>query len=156
MALDLGALDSVIALDLSQIPDLPDYKSPPAGSYALMIEKVQAKEIADKTALQITYIVDQVLELVDAETPQEEQVIPGNKFTEAFFFDKPENIELTLGSLKKKFAGLAEAFGTTNLKEILEKAEGMKVLCTITNRVNKKTTPHSIYASVKDVTLATS
>lgn len=156
MALELGALDAVIAKDLGEIPDLPDYKTPPAGTYALLVEKIEPKEIGEKTALQITYIVDTVLELVNAETPVEEQVIAGNKFTEAFFFDKVENIDMTLGALKKKVANLAEPFGTTNLKEILEKMMGMKINCIIHNRVDKKSTPHKVYAQVRDITLATS
>lgn len=156
MALELGALDSVIARDINDIPDLPDYKTPPAGSYALLIEKIEPKEIGDKTALQITYIVDTVRELVVPDTDEKDQVIPGNKFTEAFFFDKVENIDMTLGALKKKFAPLSEPFGTTDLKEILEKSVGMKIDCVIHNRVNKKVTPNQIYAQVRDVTLATS
>lgn len=156
MALELGALDSVIARDINEIPDLPDYKTPPAGSYSLMIEKIEPKEIGDKTALQITYKVDTVYELVIPDTPVEDQVIPGNLFTEAFFFDKVENIDMTLGALKKKFAPLAEPFGTTNLKDILEKAVGSKIDCVIHNRVNKKVTPNQVYAQVRDVTLATS
>jgi hypothetical protein len=156
MAIELGALDSVIAVDIATIPDLPDYKTPPAGAYGLLIEKIEQKEIADKTALQVTYVIDNVIELSDPDTDAEHQVVPGNKFTEAFFFDKPENIEMTLGALKKKFAGLAEALGTTNLKDILEGAVGLKVNVVITNRVNKKVTPHQLYATVRDMTLATS
>lgn len=156
MAIDLGALDSVIARDLSEIPDLPDYKTPPAGSYAILIESIEPKEINEKTSLVITYVVDGVLELVDIETPVEEQVIPGNKFSEAFFFDKPENIDTTLGALKKKFAPLAEALGTTNMKELLEKSVGLKVLCTIHNRIDKKSKPPKLYAQVRDMVLATS
>lgn len=156
MAIDLGALESVIARDISEIADLPDFKPPPAGVYALLIEDISTKEIAEKTALQVTYVVDTIIEQVSTEIDPKDQVIPGNKFSEAFFFDKVENLDMTLGSLKKKFAPLAEHLGTTNLKGILEGAVGLKIMCNIKNRVNKKTSPPSIYASVNDVVLATS
>lgn len=156
MELNLGALDSVIAVDIATIPDLPDYKTPPAGVYKVLIEKIEPKEMGDKTGLQVTYVVDTVIELVNPDTSEELQVVAGNKFTEAFFFDKVENIDMTLGSLKKKFAPLAEHLGTTNLKGILEGAQGLVVQCVIHNRVNKKVTPNQVYAQVRDVVLATS
>lgn len=159
MALDrakLGALASVVARDLDDIPDLPDYKAPHPGVYKLKVEKVEQREINKKTALVIEYSVVDIVQLNETEDPNDPNVIPGNMFSEAFWFDDADRIETTLGAMKKKYAGLSEALGTKNLLDILEKMEGMLVKCIVTNRVDKegKTDEHGkvrIYASTMEM-----
>jgi hypothetical protein len=133
----LGALASVVARDLDDIPDLPDYKCPHPGVYKLLIKTVGQKEINKKTALVVEYVVVDVLELNEVADPDDPNVVPGNMFSEAFWFDDAERIETTLGALKKKYSGLAEACGTKNLLEIMNKMEGMQVKSIVGARVDK-------------------
>lgn len=158
MALDiakLGALAGVVARDLDDIPDLPEYAAPHPGVYKLLIAKVEQREINKKTALVVEYSVVDVLELNEQPDPNDPNVVPGNMFSEAFWFNDPDKIENTLSVLKKKFSGLAEACGTKNLLEILNKMEGMQIKALITNRMDsEKKDEHGkprVYASTRDV-----
>jgi hypothetical protein len=159
MALDLqklGALASVVAQDLDDIPDLPEYKAPNPGVYKLLIDLVEEREINDKTAIVVEYAVIDVIQLNQPEDPENPNVKPGDKFSEAFWFNKPDKIEQTLGVLKKKYSGLAEACGTRNLLEIMQKMEKMTIKSVITNRADTKgkTDDHGkprIYASTREI-----
>jgi len=159
MALDrakLGALAQVVARDLDDIPDLPDYKAPHPGVYKLKVEKVESREIKNKSAIVIEYSVVDVIQLNEAEDANDPNVVPGNMFSEAFWFNDADRIETTLGAMKKKYSGLSEALGTKNLLEILDKMEGMLVKCIVTNRVDNegKTDEHGkirVYASTMEM-----
>lgn len=152
-----GALAAVMARNIEDIPDLPDYKAPWPGVYQLLIESVKEDTINDKTALVVTYMIAGVVEYGSEPDPEEDKdqiVKEGDKFSEAFWFNDPEKIENTLSVLKKKFAGLAAAVGSTNLSEIMEKAEGMLVQCIISNRVDKEAAKRGekkIYAQTRDM-----
>lgn len=152
----LGALASVIARDLDDIPDLPDYKAPFPGVYKLLVSKVEQRDINKKTALVVEYSVVDILQLNEQADPENPNVVPGNMFSEAFWFNDAERVENTLSVLKKKYAGLSEACGTKNLLDILNKMEGMQIKAIITNRTDQdgKTDEHGrprIYASTRDV-----
>lgn len=159
MALDtakLGALASVVARDLDAIPDLPDYKAPHPGVYKLLIAKVEQRDINKKTALVVEYSVVDIIQLNEVEDPNDPNVVPGNMFSEAFWFNDADRIENTLSVLKKKYSGLAETCGTKNLLDIMNKMEGMQVKCVITNRADPegKKDEHGhtrIYASTRDM-----
>jgi hypothetical protein len=157
MALDaatLGALAGVVSRDINDIADLPDYVTPPPGVYTLIVKEIKQDEVGKdkdkKTVLKVTYAVVNCLELNNPEQDTEHLPKEGDLFSEVFFFNDPEKVENTLGILKKKYQGMAEACGTTNLLEILQKLEGMQVKSVVTNRVdgNDKS---KVYASTKDV-----
>lgn len=158
MAIDLaklGALASVVARDLDDIPDLPDYKAPKPGVYKLLVAKVEQREINKKTALVVEYSVVDILAVNEVADENDPNVIPGNMFSEAFWFNEADKIENTLSVLKKKYSGLAEAAGTKNLLEILNKMEGMTIKAIITNRTDsEKVDEHGkprVYASTREV-----
>lgn len=145
-----GILSQMLSMSLDDIPDLPTYKAPPPGVYKLIIKKIAEKDIGGKTALEVQYTVSDIIELADANTPEEDKVAPGGEFSEAFWFNDPEKIEMTLSVLKAKFGGLSEVLGTDNLLEILDKAEGMQVKAIITNRTDKNDKT-KVYASTRDM-----
>jgi hypothetical protein len=127
-----GALGSVLAKDISQIEDLPNYVAPPAGVYKLMIEECKQDVLNEKTVLKVGYVFLELKELnAKADDDDKAEVAKiqwgKDKMSELFYFDKPEKIETTLGVLKKKFGGLGTALGTTNLMEILEKMPNMTI-----------------------------
>lgn len=153
-----GALAAVVARDITEIADLPDFVAPPPGVWKLLIESCKPKQINDKTALVIDYIVLQCISLndpTDAETEQMPKLggeVPC-KMGEAFWFNDADRVEQTLSVLKAKFGFLSEHLGTTNLLEILERIEGLTVQCKITNRMDKND-KSKIYASTRDIALA--
>ncbi len=157
MALDaakLGALAGVVARDINDIPDLPDYVVPQPGVYKLLVSKIEQREINQKTALVVEYDIVNTVQLNEPLQEGETGVKAGDKFSEAFWFNDPERIETTLSVLKKKYAGLAPALGTTNLLEMLNKMEGMQIKCVITNRVDKEQRPPKIYAQTREAVAA--
>lgn len=151
----LGALASVVSRDLDDIPDLPDYKAPHPGVYKLAISKVEQREIKKKTALVVEYTVLDIITVNEQPDPNDPNVIPGNMFSEAFWFNDPDRLETTLGAMKKKYSGLAEACGTKNLLEIIQKMEGMQVKAIVTNRTDDEAKDEHgkprVYASTKDM-----
>lgn len=145
-----GLLAGMLAMSLDDIPDLPVYKAPPPGVYKLIIKEIAEKDINGKTALEVKYVVTDIIELSEPDTPEEDKVAPGGEFSEAFWFNDPEKIEMTLSVLKAKFGGMAEAVGSNQLLEILEKVEGMQVQAIITNRTDKNDKT-KVYASTRDI-----
>jgi len=151
----LGALAGVVARDLDDIPDLPDFKAPHPGVYKLLISLVEQREINKKTALVVEYDVVDVIQLNEAEDPNDPNVVPGNKFSEAFWFNDADKIENTTSILKKKYGGLAEAVGSKNLLTIMTKMEGMTVKAIISNRPDEKKVDYHgkprIYATTHEI-----
>jgi len=145
-----GLLAGMLAMSLDDIPDLPSYKAPPPGVYKLLIKEIAQKDINGKVALEVKYVVVDIVELAEPETPEEDKVAPGGEFSEAFWFNDAEKVEMTLSVLKAKFGGLSELLGTNNLLEILEKAEGLQVQAIITNRTDKNDKT-KVYASTRDI-----
>lgn len=137
-----GALQGLLAKDLSAIEDLPNYIAPPPGIYKLMIEKCGPKVINEKQTIVVDYIFVENLGLNDTEADKQEleemKVQWGkDKMSEVFYFDKPDQLDTTLGVLKKKYGGFGTVLGTTNLMEILEKMANMTVSAQIGRRVNE-------------------
>lgn len=137
-----GALGAVLAKDLSQIEDLPNYIAPPPGVYKLLILDCKQKEIGEKTVIAVDYMFlenKSLNEQLDEHDKADFDKIQWNKdrMSEVFYFDDAEKIETTLGVLKKKFGPLGAALGTTNLMEILEKLPNLTVDATISRRADK-------------------
>lgn len=137
-----GGLAAVLAKNLNEIEDLPNFISPPPGVYKLLINSCGQKTINEKTAINVEYIFLEVKEL-NAKADDEDKAFVGkiqwgkDRMSESFYFDDPERIEETLGALKKKFGSLGALFGTTNLMEILEKLPNTTIEAQIGRRADK-------------------
>lgn len=134
-----GGLGTVLAKNLSDIEDLPNYIAPPPGVYKMLIQDCGQKIINEKTTLVVNYVFLECKSLNDAEEDKAEleaiKVQWGkDKMSEAFYFDQPDKIETTLGVLKKKYGGLGTALNTTNLMEILDKMPNMTIEATVGRR----------------------
>lgn len=152
----LGALATVLTRDLTEIEDLPVYKTPWRGVYKFLIESANQKEINKKTALVVEYVITDIVEISDAEemAKHPEQIVePGDKFSEAFWFGDAEKVEQTLSVLKAKYGPLGPDLGTTNLLEIMQQMIGKTVQGIIQNRIDKEDKT-KVYPSTKDLKLA--
>lgn len=151
-----GALASVLARDMADIADLPSYVAPPPGTWKLQIDKVEQKEIKDKTTITVTYVVMECVALADPNAEDHKArlaaIKTGDLMSEAFYFDKADKIETTLSVLKAKYGGLSTLFGTTNLLEIMTKMAEVKpiVQAQVTNRVDDNDKSR-FYASTKNM-----
>jgi len=147
---DLSLLQSILAKPLDEVADLPEFITPPPGSYRLMITEVTSKEIGDKPAISVTYTVLATLELADKE---DVPVPAGSLCGEAFFFGDPEKIDKTLSVIKLRYGALAEALAVTDVLSLLEKLEGIEITATIGNRADAHDKT-KLYASYRNVALA--
>lgn len=145
-----GVLSQVIARNMEDIADLPEFVVPQPGAYKLLIGPVEQKELGNKPAITVGYTI---VDIIALNQPLEEGEVPvkaGDKFGEAFFFNDPEKLEQTLSVLKAKYGKLGEALGTTNLLEIMEKMDGMLAQGIVTNRMDKNDKT-KIYPGTKDL-----
>jgi hypothetical protein len=138
-----SGLAAVLAKNLSEIPDLPNYIAPPPGVYKLMITACGQKIINEKTVIVTDYTFLEIKELnskADDEDRKDVAKIQWGKdrMSESFYFDDPDRIEQTLGVLKKKYGHLGQIFGTTNLLEILEKLPNLTIEAQIGRRGDEK------------------
>lgn len=127
-----GALSAVLAKNLNEIEDLPNYIAPPPGVYKLMIEACGQKTINEKTVIAVDYVFLELVSLNDNTDEADKNEIAKiqwqkDKMSEVFYFNDPERIETTLSVLKKKFGPFGPQLGTTNLLEILEKLPNLTV-----------------------------
>jgi hypothetical protein len=127
-----GALGAVLAKNLNEIEDLPNYIAPPPGVYKLMIDACGQKTINDKTVIAVDYVFLELKSLNDNADEHDKAEITKvqwgkDRMSEVFYFNDPERIETTLGVLKKKFGPMGPQLGTTNLLEILEKLPNLTI-----------------------------
>lgn len=137
-----GALGTVLARDLKDIEDLPNYIAPPPGVYKLLIGGCGQKILNEKAAIVVDYTfleLKSLNEQADEHDKTELEKIQWGKdrMSEAFYFNDAERIETTLGVLKKKFGPLgSQLFGTTNLLEILDKLPNTTIEAQVGRRVD--------------------
>lgn len=153
-----GGLSAVLAKDLSQIEDLPNYIAPPPGVYKLLIENCVQKTINQKVVIAVDYVFLEIIEL-NAKADEVDAADIGkiqwgkDKMSESFYFDDPERIETTLGVLKKKFGPIGPVLGTTNLLEILDRLPNLTIEAQIGRRADEKDTT-KFYPYTRTIMLA--
>lgn len=153
-----GALGSVLSRDLATIEDLPSYIAPPPGVYKLLVKSCGPKEINNKSAVQIEYMLLECIALNEPENTQHKEELVKVKFSkdlvgETFWFNQPDKLETTLSFMKKQFASLGETLGKTDLLSILDAIPNMTVKATISQRVdeNDKT---KVYPQIRNLVAA--
>lgn len=140
---------------LDDIEDLPGFSVPPQGTYELLVS-AEAKTLdgkngkPDRDVVVLNYEVMGTIKLADdtAAAP-----IVGDKFGEMFILDN----EYGLGNLKKAMIPYSEAFGTSNLRELIqEKIQNVQITGTVKHRFNKKEDPQQLnpYANVTNVVVS--
>lgn len=147
---DLSLLQEILAKPLSEIADVPEFETPPVGTYRLKMDKIESKKINDKPAVTLQWIVLQTKTLTDV---SDKPVVDGSIFSEAFFFGDEEKSETSLSYMKLKFKDVAAELGATDLFALLNSIEGMEFDATVKNRANKDD-PTKVYASTRDLSLA--
>ena len=142
-ALDVNTLFS---MDIDQLADLPSFEVPPAGSYVLEVT-TDVKEIANKQAVEASFTVIETVELAD---PANTEVIPGTKFSTAFFLDN----QFGVGNLKKFLKPFSEHFECTNIGELVrDHVKGVQISGLVKTRKDKED-PDKIYGNVVNITVA--
>lgn len=123
-------LESMANETLDAIPDAPDFVTPPAGEYSLLvkdaaIDKYKDKEGVAKQRLKITYTIQETISVADKEPPVPNESI----FSETFM-----GTEQGLGYFKKRIKevmNLSDTAGVT-LADMMNSVKGVQFNCRIT------------------------
>ena len=146
-------LDALLDTPLADVADLPEYVTPPNGSYLATIEEitVEPKTIKDQPALEakVKWKLDATLELAD---PNSVPVKDGSVATENFLIS---NAEYGMPGFKRSLFGVAQAVANANgidpsqvtPRQLIESGKGMTVLITVKNRKDKEDKTKSYFAT---------
>lgn len=129
-------------LDFDSLADLPQFTTPPAGVYELVLKEITAKTVASKPAVEFSFSVVSCEEQADpAATPAK----ANDTFTTLYFTDN----EVGQGKLKEAIRPLVEFFGTRKLQEVAEQAKNLAVSAVVkVRKVGDKE-----YVSVEGITV---
>ena len=146
--------------DLSSLPDLPEYIKWPAGSYDCEVVSLRGEVVSMGSndtpcvVLKVKLLNVNEVKPIDAKVPE-----IGTENTWNFPLtgrdDSEEAQERALGSVKRMMMPFAQAFGTTNNKEIYAKAVGTKIKLITSVSVKKGDAKageeDKIYSNVKNI-----
>jgi hypothetical protein len=133
--------------DLEDIPDLPSFSVWPTGSYAVVIDKWEEKEVADNAGLEITFKLVEKLEVTE-EVSESEMPKEGDSMSMFYNFDN----EFGGGNLKKFLKPFSEHFGAKRVGEILEQINGTACMI-VSKRKPSKKDPEKMFADIKQVSI---
>lgn len=122
-------LNSLLDANLDDLADLPEFGTYPAGSHKVTI-KFEEKEVNNHPCVELQMVAIETEELSD---PTATPLAPGAQGSVLYMLDK----EFGQGALKKTIKPLAAATGQSNLRAIMEAANGMEVTVITKIRQNK-------------------
>lgn len=142
--------DQLLGIDLAELADLADFKVPAPGRYALSVS-AEIKEINSKPAVVFNY---EVLEVKELSNPEDVPPTIGEKFSESFQIGN----EIGTGKLKKTLLPYAQAFGQTNIGELLTLIDGVVIEGTVKVRHDREKVDDDgkprVYGSVVNVVVS--
>lgn len=135
------ASGSIFDQTLDDLPDLPGFKVPPSGGYAVTITSNSIKDVGDhKDSVEAKFKIKEVLEISEKNVPDDEMPVIGEEFNVLFMTDN----ETGAGFLKEYLKVLGPAVGSTNVREVLENSKGMDLLVVISRKWNKESERHNV------------
>jgi hypothetical protein len=161
---DSSMFADLLDTPLEEIAGLASYEIPPDGAYKLLVEKVEFKkdvQVKDRLAdiISFNYKVMDAIELTDEMKRIDIQDTNGNlkdlRFNESFFFFKgdTESIKKTKDAMKTNWEEVAIGLKCSNLMEMVQKVEGMEVVCVLKRRVDANDSEKA-YAQTRKVHLS--
>lgn len=134
---DDSEIDDLLEANLEEIEDLPDYVTPPAGYYKLMVNVDKKKKMKEKTAVQLKFTI---VETIQLNNEAETRVKEGSIFTQAFFPDTSQEKANRWRWLKKAVKPYLEASGAPNLSACLDAMDGQVITGVVSLRWNDEKT----------------
>lgn len=138
--------DFSLDMTLDDIDDLPEFKAFPTGAYLVLLAKgIEDKTAAgnminDKPALTVPMTLVEIVEL-EEKNLDEGEVAPkvDDVATVAFMMNKDEKSGQAIGQgMFKRFAApIMETAGATNIRELIQKSKGMKLLVVLQRTTDK-------------------
>ena len=140
---DTTSIDDLLDATLDDLEDLPEFKAFPVGAHRVSIS-LELKEVNDKQAIELSMKAMETLEL--AHPAKDEPLKEGDTGNMLFFLDN----EFARGSLKKITTPLAEALGTSTIRDLIEECKGVECVVATSLKKNKED-PDSPYMNIKEL-----
>lgn len=140
---DKGA--SILEATLDDLPDLPGFKVPPTGAYAVSIVSMLEKAVGDHPAVEGKFAIVEVLEVTETGLPDAEMPVAGDEFNVVYMLDNDTGV----GFLKAFMKPIAEALQKpkAKLSELLVESKGMTLSLVIKRTYDKEKDRH--YLNIK-------
>ena len=126
-------IDSLLAMSLDDLPDLPEFKVYPAGAHRVTM-KFEKKQIGTHPAVEAKFTMIATEELTDP--AKDQPVDAGTESSVAYMLDN----EFGLGNFKELMKPLAAHFDLSSVPEIMEAAANLEVVIVTKTRQNKEKT----------------
>lgn len=136
---------SILDATLDDMPDLPGFKIPPTGAYAVNVVSVLEKKIGEHPAIEAKFRIVEVMEVSETGVKDDEMPVKDDEFSTAFMLDNDTGVGFLKGFLKP----IGESLGLTKTREIMEQAKNMS-LAIVIKRTHKKETD-TYYCNLKRV-----
>jgi len=125
-------LNNLLDANLDDLADLPEFGTYPAGSHKVTI-KFETKEVNGHPCVELQMVA---IETEELSNPADTPLKPGQQGSVLYMLDN----EFGQGALKKTIAPLAAATGQSQLRAVMEAANGMEVTVITKVRQNKDKT----------------
>jgi hypothetical protein len=125
-------LNNLLDANLDDLADLPEFGTYPAGSHKVTI-KFETKEVNNHPCVELQMVA---IETEELSNPADAPLKPGQQGSVLYMLDN----EFGQGALKKVITPLAAATGHSQLRAVMEAANGMEVSVITKVRQNKDKT----------------
>lgn len=136
---------SILNATLDDLPDLPGFKVPPTGAYAVSIVSMLQKAVGEHPAVEGKFAIVEVLEVTETGIPDAELPVAGDEFNVVYMLDNDTGV----GFLKEFMKPIAAALGkpTAPISELLVEGKGMTLSLVIKRTYDKEKDRH--YLNIK-------
>lgn len=138
----MSDLDNLLDATLDDLEDLPSFAPFPAGAHKVSAS-FEAKEIANKPAIELTLTLIETIELAD---PASAAPKVGDTCNTMFLLDN----EYGRGNLKKCAASFKEALGLSSLRDVVDQVKEVECVAVTSIRVDKND-PDKLYLNIKEI-----
>lgn len=148
LAMAEDSASSILDATLDDMPDLPGFKQPPTGAYAVIVESILEKKVGDKKAVEAKFKIIEVMEVTETNVPDDELMVADDEFACLYMLDN----ETGIGFLKDFLRPLSEVLGTKNNREIIAGAKGMALILVVKRTWDKE--KERYFVNIKKITIA--
>lgn len=136
---------SILNATLDDLPDLPGFKVPPTGAYAVSIVSMLEKVIGDHPAVEGKFSIVEVLEVTETGIPDAELPVKGDEFNVVYMLDNDTGV----GFLKEFMKPIAEALQKpkAQIAELMTDSKGVTLSLVIKRTYDKEKDRH--YLNIK-------
>jgi hypothetical protein len=142
------AISSILDGTLDDLADLPGFKVPPTGGYAVSIVSNTVKTVGTHVnTVEAKFKIKEVLEISEQGVDEKDMPLAGDEFAVLFMTDN----ETGAGFLKEYLKVIGPAVGSQKTKEILELSKGLDLVVVTKRTYNKDADRHNV--NLKKITV---